>query len=408
MRGSIRQRSEGVWEMRATIGRDATGRQVQKSKTVRVATRGAAERALNQWIAEIEATTTFVTGSVTVGDAVMRWYDRQVLSRAWKPVTEENNERIINTWLKPSKLWNRPLGKVRPKDLEDFYLSIVATISSADNSYDGRSTAKHVHKALSAAFNEALRREEIARNPATLAQVPKPAKRRKVPVDIAGIARLIGELERSGNLFAATMVRFAILSGARRGEICALKWSDIDLDEGTIQIRRGITLVRGQLHEDSTKTDDERDLALDAATVELFRRWRDEIASGWAGVGRTFTNEWRVWSPGPDPTSILRPDGVTHRWDTIARRHGVECTFNELRHQNGTWMIALGIDPTIAAPRQGHSVEVHLRTYTHASSAADREVAETLARELDAQAAAPPPADGDLPPNVIPFRRRVS
>lgn len=404
MRGSLRQRRPGVWELRIYAGTDAAGKKHQRTKTVHAATKTEAQRALTAWVADLQATgTSAASSTVTVAQAVEGFCRRRIDAGRWKPVTATNNRWLIDRWLSSWPMWSKPLEELRTRDVDDLYARVIASAAG-----DGRSSAVHVHRLLRAAINDAVRREEATRNACDRAEVPAVPKRRKVRLELGKLAEILSELETAGDLYMATLLRVVLVAGVRRGELCALKWSDLDLEAGTVSIHRGITYSAGELHEHSTKTGEERDLAIDPTTVDLLRRHQEQCRESWGIVGVEWSPEWRVWPGGATPTTILRPDSVTHRWDRIRRQHGIDCTFHELRHQNGTWMIALGVDPTAAAGRQGHSVEVHLRTYTHASTDADRPVADMLGRDLDEHVRATPQADVALPDNVVPLRRRAT
>lgn len=97
-------------------------------------------------------------------------------------------------------------------------------------------TAHHVHRTLRNALNEAVRREHLARNPVLQAKAPKLAEEEVDPYGIDEIQRLLEVV--SGRRNGARWV-VALALALRQGEALGLKWSDVDLDQGTLRIRRG-------------------------------------------------------------------------------------------------------------------------------------------------------------------------
>ena len=97
-------------------------------------------------------------------------------------------------------------------------------------------TAHHVHRTLRNALNEAVRRDHLARNPVLQAKAPRLIEEEVEPYGIEEIQRLLKAVSerRNGARWVA-----ALALGLRQGEALGLKWSDVDLDRGTLRIRRG-------------------------------------------------------------------------------------------------------------------------------------------------------------------------
>ncbi len=113
--------------------------------------------------------------------------------------------------------------------------------------------------------------------------------------------------------FAAYM-RMAVTTGARRGELCALRWSDIDLDLGEILIARSIApddRDAKQLIEKSSKTHQERRLAIDAATVDVLREHRQLMIDRAVPTGAPCSSDAFVFSNDVTGERRWHPDAVT-------------------------------------------------------------------------------------------------
>jgi integrase len=98
-------------------------------------------------------------------------------------------------------------------------------------------------------------------------------------------------------------VHLAIITGARRGEILALRWSDIDLVAQSVKVERALSFVGGVLHEGPTKNDSSiRAVPIDAVTVAALKAWRRQLAETSLANGARLSSSWRVWPLGTDPT----------------------------------------------------------------------------------------------------------
>jgi integrase len=143
--------------------------------------------------------------------------------------------------------------------------------------------------------------------------------------------------------------------GARRGEVCRLRWSHIDLDRGEILVGGKITSLPGELRdEDWTKNRSKRRVALGPAVVELLRARRVEQAKQALASGVSLSSDAYVFSHEADGSRPIRPDGVTQRFTALARRLGVQCRLHDLRHFLVTQLIAAGVDVRTVSGRVGH------------------------------------------------------
>jgi integrase len=205
--------------------------------------------------------------------------------------------------------------------------------------------------------------------------------------------------EDAARLLAAAMaedpelglfLRLAVVLGARRGELCSLRWSDVDADQGEILIAGGVVRVHGQpLTDKDTKTHAKRRVAVGAATLDLLKAHRVEQAKTALSCGATLAADAYVFSHAPDGGSPISPDGVSHRFGKLARRLGVRCRLHDLRHFMVTQLVAGGVDWRPVSGRAGHADgHMTLATYAHFQQAQDRHAAD-LTESLLAPPATP-------------------
>ena len=178
----------------------------------------------------------------------------------------------------------------------------------------------------------------------------------------------------------ATLLFVAATTGCRRGELCGLRWSDVDFEKGVLLVRRSVSDLPGRVEIRSTKTGHIRKMALDSATLSVLELLGERAAARSAALGVTLDPDAYLWSSSPDGLSPVRPGGVTSRF--IALRNDLGLThirLHHLRHFAATMMLAGGVDVRTVAGRLGHSrPTLTLQTYAHVMDATDRRAAEVV------------------------------
>ena len=178
--------------------------------------------------------------------------------------------------------------------------------------------------------------------------------------------------------------RLAAYTGARRGELLALRWSDVDADAREVTISGSAAVVEGQRVEGTTKGGRSRVVGIDEETARALREHRrrqaaERLAAGalWTGDGaRVFVTE--TGEP-------LYPDTVTALTTKLAARAGVpHCRLHDLRHLHATTLLLAGVPVHVVAARLGHAdPAVTLRTYAHVVREQAASVADVFAAAVD-------------------------
>ena len=205
----------------------------------------------------------------------------------------------------------------------------------------------------------------------------------KVPTP-AQLARLVAEAEAADPVLAAA-IALAALTGVRRGELCALRWSDVDLEAGTVRIERAITVVAKTAYEGPTKTHQGRRIALDEIGVATLRRHRAFVEQRSADVESALVTNPFVLSYQAHCGVPAGLDTITHRFSTLCKRleNMPQFHLHELRHFSVSILLAAGIDVRTVAERHGHAdATMTLNRYAHALPERDRAAAAVLGRAL--------------------------
>ena len=201
------------------------------------------------------------------------------------------------------------------------------------------------------------------------------------PPDPDQVVRLF-HLAQESDAELATFIMLAASSGARRGELLALRWSDIDLDRGRLSIERGIVRVGDDLIEQGTKTHQSRRISLDAGTVATLRTHEAHMIERAQAAASAITRQSFVFSHSVDCSSPWHPDSTSRAFRRICQQAGVkEVRLHDLRHYVATRLLAAGVDVRTVAGRLGHrNPSTTLNVYSHFVPETDREAAETLGR----------------------------
>lgn len=175
-----------------------------------------------------------------------------------------------------------------------------------------------------------------------------------------------------------------MVTGARRGRLCALRWPSIRFAERDLFVARNLITRGGERQEKDTKTHQSRRLALDDATVAVLAEHRDRCGERAAACGVPLLADGYVFSAQPDGSAPLLPDSVTQRFRRLAHRVGVPAHLHQLRHYSATQLLAAGVDLRTVAGRLGHGGggATTLRVYAAFLAASDRRAAELLGGSL--------------------------
>lgn len=380
VRGSKVEISPGVWRLRVYTGRRPNGTPIQITKTVRAPERrkGAGSRLADNEMAKMLAAVDggrVTTTSVTVSSLLDQWFEHlEAIGRS--PTTLRKYRSIADTVLRP-ELGHVKLNKLTARQLDALYAKLTAKGNKP-------TTVRRVHALLSAALHQAERWDLVARSVARRA-TPPPIHAEQAespsPDEVRALVAAAEELNEPG---LATLLLLAALTGARRGELCALRWIDIDWDQGVVRIGRSVYETEGGgWDEKPTKTHQVRRIGLDALGLAALRRHRATCEALAQSLDLNIPPDAFMFSRSPQGTEPIRPDLVSKFTVRAAKRARVDTHLHALRHFSATQLIAGGHDVRTVAGRLGHAdASITLRVYSHVLPERDREAAEALGQML--------------------------
>ena len=388
MPGSMRERQPNVWELRVFLGRDANDKVRHGYQTFRGGKR-AAERELSRLVAAaedepvpppvVEAPRWNVR--TTINDAIQGWKDN-----GWEDLSPSTVRRYENMWMKHvhGSIGNERLATLSPYDVEKYFRRLKA---------DGLAEASV--RQIRALMHRACR---LARkwsggalpNPIADTELPTWALHERDEVrapSLDEVRTLIATADTFDPSFAAVL-RLVAATGMRRGEVCALRWNDVDLSAGTVRISQSVVAAKGGAILKSPKTRASiRTVAVDPDTASILRRLQLAQRSLAMACGLTLEPESFLFSSEPGGLVPPHPDAMSHTFATVRSKGKVatDVHMHSLRHFHAT-----ALDPVISEAqkqtRLGWSTVKMARHYTDSVPEEDRRAAAHVGKMLSSGA----------------------
>ena len=357
-RGTIRRRAKG-WYAIASVTDQAGAR--HRPRQGPFPTRRDAEAALGQMMADLDRGGFVLPNRTPLADYLTTWLD--VHRWQLRPSTANGYEGVVRRYVQPF-IGAVSLKDVRPQHLNDLYAGMVRRGLSPR-------TVRTVHVVVRRALSDAVREGLITRNVADAAVVPRP-KRIEMKTWTAADLRRFLEAVQDDPLYPA--MHLAAFTGMRRGEVCGLRWSDVDLERARLALSHTVIVVAGSLVEGEPKTERGRRVVdLDPVTVGVLRTWKAQQAAAQLATG---SRNDRVFQVHPEVLSAV--------FDRLVRQAGLpRIRFHDLRHTHVSLLAAAGVPPHVISARVGHAtVGFTLTHYSHVLPGHQADAAALVARAV--------------------------
>jgi integrase len=378
MKGSIRERSPGRWAIILDQRDPETGKRKRKWHSFE-GTKREAQVECSRLITAITGGTYHEPNKVALGDFLSRWVDH--IKSQVSPKSHERYAGLVNQNIKPL-LGAVLITKLKPAQISEAYTKALAG-GRRDDKAGGLSprTVGHMHRVLKQALGQAVRWELIIRNPADAVDPPKVDWKPMQTYDLPQTADLI-EAVRGAPIFLPALL--AVLCGLRRGEICALRWRNVDLATGQISVVESLEQTKAGLRFKSPKSGKGRTVELSETVIEELRAHRLKRAQELLRLGKPLSDDDLVIAHADG--SIVQPIYVSQQWAReIAKTELAHLRFHDLRHAHATHLLANGVHPKVASERLGHSkVGITLDLYSHVIPGMQKDAVATVDAALKA------------------------
>ena len=356
--GTIRKRSDGRWEARIIIGHKNDGSPMYKSAFAK--TQKSALKQLHQLIDLYRDVDLTEECRMTLGEWLDKWLDEYMIFTI-RESTLDSYRAMVKNQVKPF-IGGKQIASLTTADMQKFYNKIKKEGRVREHPIHGKTLAdsmvRGVHMMLHEALDTAVKERLIAKNPTNGTTVPKcnyPEKQ------ILGDSQLDTFLEAiKGEEYWDAFFYVEVMTGLRRGEICGLKWQDINFEENKLQVKRSVSVKKGggvSIGETKTETG-VRSILMPPSVADVLQNRK-----------QTAITEW-VFPNFMHPEQPISPATAYRKLKIILKHAGLPLIrFHDLRHTFATHATHGGVDPKTLAGILGHTnASFTLDTYTHVTS----------------------------------------
>ena len=377
--GSIVADGPGRWLVRASLGRNPqTGGYMQRSRTV-YGTKADAEAALDQLrVNSGSAQSTSLGAKTTLNDLIARYFER---GSKLQPGTRRAYQSLWSNYVR-NGIGQKEASRVNAYDFTLLWEQMHDLGKSPSTIYS-------TYALLKASYRAAAKFDEFEFNTARFVVPQKPAEviRPVLPDEV--LVQLIAAAAVAGDPWPL-LVRLALATGARRGELLALRWSSLS-DDNQLAIRHGIEFDNGELVLTDTKSKQPRTIALDEESAARLRHEKERARQICrSALGAEVSDDGFVFAADPSGVTPRRPDRISHSWRVLLTRAGGTAQTVELRAMRNWHATTLHneFDYSLEsiARRLGHTLirsETKItQRYIDTSRERDRRMANDIARRI--------------------------
>ena len=287
------------------------------------------------------------------------------------PTTRADWQCVIDNQLLPA-VGDTPLWQLTARDCDELYTAL------RDGGL-GPSRVRCAHVVLHRAVAQAVRWGWLAHNPVSYATRPEVPRSTIRPPDASHVRALIAHAGAHDPAMACWLY-VATATGARRGEICGLRWADIDFAQRSVRIERSVSATRAGVFVKATKTGGVRRVSITAQAVEALSRHHQRAAQNARRTENCLDPEGFVFTSDPAAARPWRPELVSRRWERLRAKAGLpHVRLHDLRHFVATELLTTGIDVRTVANRLGHArTSTTMDIYWAFVPARDRDAADHL------------------------------
>jgi integrase len=310
---------------------------------------------------------------------------REYLTKEWLPAVKATiRPSTYNSYVQHVECHIVPhIGSVKLQKLSGSQVNALYAKLADTGTKNGKKglspmTIHHVHSCLHKACKDAVRWGHISRNPLDAADPPRKKGDGTREMQTWTKDQLKALLESVKGDRLSPLWHTIAMTGMRRGEALGLRWSDVDLENARLSVRRALVPTNRKVVVSEPKTaKGRRVIAIDQGTVEVLkaqaaRQLEQQRDEGWLDTGHVFTCE---------NGAALDPESVSRYWRKAVRASMLPpIRLHDLRHTHATLALQAGVHPKVVSERLGHAaVAITLDIYSHAIPAMHEQAAALIA-----------------------------
>ncbi|MDP9363206.1 MAG: site-specific integrase [Chloroflexota bacterium] len=356
MKGRIEKRNgpQGpAYRVRVELPPDPlTGERRRASKTFR--TRKEAERALAEWVNDINRGTAVEPSRLTVGELVRRWLETVAAPRV-RPTTLDGYRATVEKHIVPA-LGSFPAQRLSPSAVQDFYAAKLAEGL-------GARSVQMCHLRLSQALAQGVRWGVLHRNVCDAVDAPRVAHKPGKTWTAEETRTFLAAAEADA---LHPLWSVAATTGLRRGELLGVRWRDLDLDRRTLTVRQCVVLWRGApMIQHPKSAASRRTVKLLPETAVALRSHRLRQTERRWRAGTLWHDNDLVFCTGEGKP--LNPNNLLRAYKAVIGKASVpNIRFHDLRHTHATLLLRAGQPVKVVSERLGHAkTSITLDTYAH-------------------------------------------
>jgi integrase len=349
--GTISRRKDGRWEGRYYVPTEDG----PKRKVIYGKTRAEVSEKLTKALSDRANGIVYDNENITIGEYLDVWLKGSVYGSV-RQSTYDRDTNLVNNHIKPV-LGSLKLKKLNSAHVQNFYRNRLDTGLSA-------STVRKIHDILRRGLAQAVDWHLTQRNVADVVKPPRPVPKEIVALSTDETRRL---LDAAAEDRLEALYVLAVHTGMRQGEMLALRWQDVDIENAVLSVRRTLTRRGGKVAFGEPKTKKSRRSirltlqAVDALRAHLERQLRDmEI------LGDHYQDQGLIFTT--DTGAPINPSNLRQRSFTpLLKRAGLpHMRFHDLRHTCATLLLSRGVHPKFVQELLGHAtIAITLDTYSH-------------------------------------------
>lgn len=306
------------------------------------------------------ANTLNYSSGITLSQHLDKWLNDNGSNLSLK--TLQGYKSIIDRHINPA-LGAIPLNKLTPEDIQRYYTTKVKHGRIDGKGALSSTSVSHHHTLLHRALQSAVRAHLIPYNPADVEDKPRPqhTEMRTMTKEEVNIFLRAARTTEYYPLFLT-----AVMTGARRGELLALCWGDINLVESEMLIDRAVIQLNDRsLHYKTTKTGKGRMVALTPENGLVLRSHKEKREAFCKKMKFPFDDDSLVFCH-PDGSPYL-PDTITQAWSRLVKKSGLKhIKLHGARHTHATLLLDQNVHPLVVSQRLGHAkISTTLDLYSH-------------------------------------------